>query len=121
MITSQTLKLPTKEITKGDTFFEVYTFTDDNDQPIDLTVYDDIKMDIRRGLNERSALIYSASLDNGEIIIIDINTLSIEIPKTETVNWRGGDYHRDVRFFYGATIQTFLAGHIKVRENITIA
>lgn len=120
MITTQTLRLSTKETTRGDTFFEVYTFFGDDDTPIDLTTFSQIKMDIRRGLNERSTLIHSASLDNGEIKINSTNTLRIEIPQSETSDWRGGDYYRDVRFSKNGTTQTFLAGAIKVRDNITM-
>ncbi len=121
MINTQTLRLDSKLITKGDTFKEVFSFFDEDDNPINLTTYNEIKMDIRSGLSARSELIYSASLGTGEIIISGTNNniLEITIPSSETVVWKRGDYNRDVRFIDDDTVDTLLWGIIKIRENIT--
>jgi len=45
MIITETLQLPTLEVVKSDTFFETYSVFNEDDEPVDLSVYGVIKMD----------------------------------------------------------------------------
>ncbi len=123
MIITQTLRLPTLEIVKGNTYFETYTITDDDDNPVDLSGYDLIKMDIRTGLTANTKLLHSSSLENGEITVSgDFNEIiTFKIDPAITKEWNAGTYHRDV-FFVDDVAEmstTLLKGKIIVINNIT--
>jgi hypothetical protein len=112
-------KLEKYQITIGDTFEETFLFTDEDDNQIDLTVYEEIQMDIRKGTNVNQDLIYSATLSGGDITVLNINQLDIEISATETATWTTGTYYRDIKFTDGTKVKTMVYGQVIIRENIT--
>ncbi len=123
MIITQTLRLPTLEVVKANTYFETYTITDDEDNPVDLSSYDIIKMDIRSGLTANTKLLHTSSLENGDITISgDFNeVLTIKIDPAITKEWNAGTYHRDILFVNDTAnlSTTLLQGKIIVINNIT--
>jgi len=123
MIITQTLRLPTLEVVKANTYFETYTITDDEDNPVDLSSYDTIKMDIRSGLTANTKLLHTSSLENGDITISgDFNeVLTIKIDPAITKEWNAGTYHRDILFVNDTAnlSTTLLQGKIIVINNIT--
>lgn len=115
--------LSTKTIIRGDTFSELlvfYTLVDETETPIDLTIYDNIKMELRRGTNRRTMLIGTFTIGDGLTIGGDNNNeLVINYPTTITDELSTGKYYRDIRFVSGSDVQTLLEGVIIVTENIT--
>ena len=141
--------LPDRILIKGDTFKQALTFTklvDDVTEPIDLSVYTDIRMDVRDAPSQSATKFITVSLGNGITISGDDNNiLLIEIPSTETeklittfnqfdvnsVNRSSATlqnsrklqeysyYYRDIRFIIGSDISTKLNGKLLVLNNIT--
>jgi hypothetical protein len=137
-----------EDLIKGDTFnesMEFYTLIDDVNTPFDLTVYSDIRMDVRDNPYESANRFISLSLGNGiSIGGDDNNVLIIELSeedtdklvtnynqfatnpsnKTSTLQTSGYKkleyfYFRDIRFVIGASVSTKLNGRYKVTNNIT--
>jgi len=116
--------LTTKKIIRGDTFSELLVFNTIDasavETPIDLTIYDDIVMDLRKGISRRAPLIESFSIGNNILITGDDNNeLSILYPAETTDQMGAGNYYRDIRFVTGNEVKTYLYGIISVNENIT--
>lgn len=112
-------KLNKYYITQGDTYSETFLFNDEDDNKIDLTLYDEIEMDIRQGADSNRTLLYSASLTSGEFSVTNVNELNVLISNTITEDWKGGTYYRDIKFTKGTTVDTYVYGEIIVREKIT--
>lgn len=133
-------KLEQVEFVKGDYYIESFAFYEDEEEtvPVDLTVYDEIYMDIRIQPKESSKRILRLSLGNGISITGDNNNiLTIEIESdnsrlfnssfyqlnvsTGTLVQRAasGIYYRDIRFIINDVVFTMLNGKIKIISNIT--
>ncbi len=137
-----------EDLIKGDSFnesIEFYTLIDDVNTPFDLTVYSDIRMDVRDNPYESANRFISLSLGNGiSIGGDDNNVLIIELSekdtdklvtnynqfatnpsnKTSTLQTSGYKkleyfYFRDIRFIIGGSVSTKLNGRYKVTNNIT--
>lgn len=107
--------------TKGDTYIEQWFITDDDDVPYDLSIYDNIIMDIRYGISNESRLLYSLSLENGAITINgdDNNIIIFRIEKEYTKDFATGIFFRDIKFIKGDDVKTLLKGKIEIRKNIS--
>lgn len=133
-------KLDQVEFVRGDYFTESFAFYEDEEEttPIDLTVYDEIYMDIRVEPKESSKRILRLSLGNGisitgddnEILMIEIESDNSELfsssfyqfnNSTGTLAQRtvSGIYYRDIRFIINDVVFTMLSGKIKIISNIT--
>jgi len=137
--------LPLVEIIRGDDFTETLTFeytdiVEDNqgvehevDLPYDLTIYDNIVMDVRRKSKEDSDVVLTLELGSG-LTVTNTNKLIIHIDHNNSNNF-GGDYYqftspitalqsskyyyRDIRFVKDNVVTTLLKGTYKVKHNIT--
>lgn len=133
-------KLDQVEFVRGDYYVESFAFYEDEEEttPIDLTVYDEIYMDIRVEPKESSKRILRLSLgngisitgDNNEILMIEIESDNSELfsssfyqlnMSTGTLAQRtaSGIYYRDIRFIINDVVFTMLNGKIKIISNIT--
>lgn len=107
-------------LTKGDTYEESWYLTDDDDIPYDLSIYDDIVMDIRFGISNESRLLASLSLGNGITIDgLNNNILLFNIDSDITKDFSTGVFYRDIRFIENGKVQTFLKGKVEIRKNIS--
>lgn len=131
-------ELPIVEIVRGDDFTELLTFEyvdNDVNLPFDLTVYDDIIMDVRRKGKEDADIMFTLSLGNGLTVGgDDDNELTIYIDHTNS-NKFIADYsnftttygvptpvkyhYRDIRFVTGGIVTTLLKGTYKIKHNVT--
>ena len=115
----ETATLKPYKITKGGTYKEVFTLNF-NGEPLDLTAYTGIKMDIRKGEDESAELLHSVSLGDGiEVSGENNNILTITISKTITKEWERDQYYRDIAFTDAEGTYYFLEGIVAVRKNIT--
>jgi hypothetical protein len=137
-----------EDLIKGDTFneaIEFYTLIDDVNEPFDLTVYSDIRMDVRDNPYESANRFISLNLGKGiSIGGEDNNILIIELSKDDTdklvTNYNQFAtnpsnkastlqtsgykkleyfYFRDIRFVLGDAVDTKLNGRYRVINNIT--
>lgn len=109
--------LSTYHLTRGNTYKEILQFSA-NGQPVDLTQFTAIKMDIRAAQNPDSQLLKSVQLGQG--IEVEANTLTITIDATETRQWAPGTWFRDlVVQTPTGEVYTWAQGHIAVLSNIT--
>jgi len=134
-----------EELIKGDTKSEVMYFYTLVNTPFDLTVYSDIRLDVRNNPYESAARFISLSLGNGiSIGGDDNNVLIIELSKNDTnklitnhnqfssnpfnktstsqsstIRRLEYFYFRDIRFIIGDSVSTKLNGRYKVINNIT--
>lgn len=117
----RTGELNTKYLTRGDTYKEVLQFTS-NKTPMELSLFTDIRMDIRDGKTTKSPLLYSVSLGDGiEIHSTDDSVLIITIDKSETTKWSSKQYYRDIKFTTSEDEEyTYARGSIQVYENKTL-
>lgn len=137
-------ELPLVELIRGDYKAESMEFQDALGAAYDLTIYDDIIMDVRDNPYEDANLVFSISLGNGitiggnnnELLIIEItsdnsvkfvtdyNQFSKNPTKlytlTQNVNLNKPIYFfRDIRFIIDGKIVTNLNGKYKVINNIS--
>lgn len=103
---------------QGDNWMWTATFLDDEDQPIDLTVYTDIQMQIRK--KPGSIVIAEAFLNAGNFSIIgtDNNILSLDecvLPGDVT-----GVYQFDVELINAGLVETVIRGTVNILPEITI-
>lgn len=109
-------KLNTYNITRNDSYVEAMKFIDgETGNPIDLTTYDEIKMDLRYSPQSGGRL-----LSSGFTFTIHGDDNNILLIENEETDWSSGKYHRDIKFIKGNLIETLLEGDVQVRENITI-
>ena len=110
-------------LTRGDTFYRIFSFTlrtPEGREPINLTEYPVISIDIRKGITKKGELMASLSLFNGGITITGDNNNILELLYFDTENWKGGDYFYDIRFTDNTNKTfTYSWGKLIVRENIT--
>ncbi len=140
-------ELPVIEFIRGDSYTEMLTFEyteivlDDEDNefevdfPYDLTVYEDIVMDVRRKAKEDSDLMFTLSLSSGLTIDGDYNNkLLIHISNENSNNFVADYsqfpipataipstrvYYRDIRFVLDGNVSTLLKGTYKITHNVT--
>ena len=137
-------ELPLVEIIRGDYRAEPIEFQNALEAPYDLTIYDDIIMDVRDNPYEDANLVFSLSLGNGitiggddnELLIIEISSENSEkfitdytqfsknptklYTLTQNVNLSKPVYFfRDIRFIIDGKVVTNLNGKYKVINNIS--
>ncbi len=141
--------LPDRELVRGDTFTLTLTFNKNIDgviTPIDLTVYDDIKIEVRNNPNRDADKFITVSLNDGVVVSgNDNNTLIITMSKDQTdtlvtntnqfvpnnstyttptlqsrrIRQEFSYYFMDIRFVIGQVVSTKLNGRLIVINNIT--
>ena len=103
-------------ITRGNDLIKTYTFTTQN-AALDLTVYQTIKADLRKGLTRKSELIKSINLLDGiDILGVNNNVLRLDFGKIDI----SGELWFDVELELDGVNTTFGFGKVEVRENITV-
>lgn len=111
--------LDTIIITRKTSFKETLTFLQGpDDDPYNLLVFDEIKMDVRRSPNRNSELVFSGSTSTGELTVLD-NILEVRFTPDKT-DVKAGEYYRDFRFRDGSDEFVICSGKVKVLENITV-
>lgn len=103
---------------QGDNWAWTATFVDDADDPIDLTIYDDVQMEIRK--KPGSTVIASAYLTGNDFSIIgtDNNVLSLDtcyIPDDVQ-----GVYQFDVQLVLAGQVETVIRGTLNILPEITV-
>lgn len=103
---------------QGDNWAWTATFVDDADDPIDLTIYDDVQMEIRK--KPGSTVIASAYLTGNDFSIIgtDSNVLSLDtcyIPDDVQ-----GVYQFDVQLVLAGQVETVIRGTLNILPEITV-
>jgi hypothetical protein len=106
-----------KEATQGDKWAWTMRFVNDDETPIDLTIYDEIQMEIRK--KPGSEVIASGTLTGGEFAVIgeDDNVLSLE--DVQIPDNAKGLYRFDVEFIATGIHETLLRGTLNIIEQIT--
>ena len=105
------------QVVQGDNWAWTATFADDADDPIDLSVYDDIQMEIRK--KPGAEVIADAFLTNNGFSLIgtDSNILSLDecyIPTDVQ-----GVYQFDVQFILAGNAETLIRGTVNILPEIT--
>jgi hypothetical protein len=103
---------------QGDKWAWTAAFTNDDDTPYDLTVYDEIQMQIRK--KPGMEVIASGSLGGGEFAVIgeDDNVLSLEdVQIPDDVK---GLYMFDVEFIATGIHETLIRGSVNIVDQITV-
>ena len=103
---------------QGDNWMWSATFLDDADDPIDLTVYSDVKMQVRK--KPGTTVVAEASLSGNGFSIIgaDNNVLSLDeciLPEDVT-----GIYQFDVELNTAGLGETVIRGTVNILPEITI-
>jgi hypothetical protein len=104
---------------KNDTFNQTVQFTDDQNQPVNLSVYDSARMQLKENENTDSLLEFSSTglthninLSGSTIGIITISsTVPLDIPAYS--------YRYDLQFSNGSVFETIAKGKFKVIQDIT--
>jgi len=86
-------------------------------EPLDLRVYDEIKLAIKSGVNE---IVTTLTLEDGlSVIGEDFNILEVFFSQDLTEVLKTRIYNYDILFINDAVNQYFLKGEIKVTNTIT--
>jgi len=100
----------------GDILNQTFTFTNADNTPIDLTIYDDIVMQVRKKPGE--AIESSGSLGDSDFSIGGVGnnelTINLQMPLVS------GTYQYDIEFIGQGIRETKIGGYIYVRPQITI-
>ena len=102
---------------QGDKWAWSATFTNDDNTPYDLSIYDEIQMQIRK--KPGSEVIASGTLTGGEFAIAgeDQNILSLE--NVDLPSDAKGVYQFDVEFLAEDVHETLIRGTVTILEQIT--
>lgn len=137
-------ELPLVELIRGDYKQESMEFQNSDETPYDLTVYNNIVMDVRDNPYEDANLVFSISLgngitiggDNNELLIIEISSDNSEKFITAYTQFNKNPsklytlsknvdlnmptyFFRDIRFIIDDKVVTTLNGKYKVINNIS--
>ncbi len=133
-------KIKNIKIVRGDSTSRVLRFMVKNDQgvliPFDLSVFDKIIADVRKGITENEPLIFSLSTPNEGLEIVPwpsdesesesesselvYDTLLINFDSDKTILFKtAGKYYADFRFLIETQVITQLHVIIEVTYNIT--
>lgn len=122
-------KLPTLKIVRGSQKLVSYRFdyTDVNDEThhLDLSLYDDIRIDVRRSENPYGPVIFQLSLGDGLSITdypetTDKSVLNIHFESKKTDNFEAdGDYYFDIFVITGENGVHIAKAKIRVEYNKT--
>lgn len=122
-------KLPTLKIVRGSQKLVSYRFdyTDVNDEThhLDLSLYDDIRIDVRRSENPYGPVIFQLALNDGLSITdypetTDKSVLNIHFESKKTDNFEAdGDYYFDIFVITGENGVHIAKAKIRVEFNKT--
>jgi hypothetical protein len=122
-------KLPTLKIVRGSQTLVSYRFdyTDVNDEThhLDLSLYDDIRIDVRRSENPYGPVIFQLALNDGLSITdypetTDKSVLNIHFESKKTDNFEAdGDYYFDIFVITGENGVHIAKAKIRVEYNKT--
>lgn len=115
--------LPTREFTQGNTFRRVLVFSQNVNgvlQPLNLTTFLDIRMDLRKGPNEKSELVKTFLIGDGLLITgVGLNHLVMDF-RVVTNTIAPGSYFFDLPFTAALNEeQTKIKGQVNVLSRIT--
>ena len=100
-------------ITKGDKISLKYDLTLDG-QPYDLEQFDNILIEVREGLTDRTTLVEKLELGDG--ISVSGNELTMQI---DTTGWPVKVLYADARFELDGDLDTLFKMILNIRQNIT--
>jgi hypothetical protein len=122
-------KLPTLKIVRGSQKLVSYRFdytdVDDMIYNLDLSLYDDIRIDVRRSENPYGPVIFQMALNDGLSITdypetTDKSVLNIHFESKKTDNFEAdGDYYYDIFVITGENGVHIAKGKIRVEFNKT--
>ena len=102
---------------QGDNWAWTATFVDDADDPIDLTIYDDIQMEIRK--KPGAEVIADAFLTNNGFSVIGANDNVLSLDECFIPTDVQGVYQFDVQFITSGNAETLLRGTLNILPEIT--
>jgi hypothetical protein len=123
-------RLNTINITRSSAAMEAFSFTytepagdsgDDVETALDLSQYDDVRMQVRNGESYEADLVYTLDLTDGITIAGDDNEqLNLEHSSNHTELFEAdGEYWRDIMLVVGDESFIVARGKINVQFNIT--
>lgn len=122
-------KLPTLKIVRGSqklvSYRFAYTDVDDETHLLDLSLYDDIRIDVRRSENPYGPVIFQLALNDGLSITdypetTDKSVLNIHFESKKTDNFEAdGDYYFDIFVITGENGVHIAKAKIRVEYNKT--
>ena len=102
------------EVTQGEDLEVTLEITDGDNNPINLTLFDEIKMDVRESYNVNRTPLFSIDLDSGFIISGEFFNLLKFILGEQFYASQKVEWVYDVRFRLGTKKPRYLMGAIKV-------
>jgi hypothetical protein len=101
---------------EGMVWNQEFIFSDDLDDPIDLSQYDEIHLQCRK--KKGDPVIFEAKLTTGEFVVSGVDndklTINVQIP-----NDCQGNYHYDTDFIGDSANDPYLYGQIVIKYQIT--
>ena len=103
------------KVVSGDILSKTMTFKNDDLTPYDLSIYTEIKMEVRKKGGE--PVVASGTLTDGDFVVsgLDNNILDFNIQMPELV----GLYKYDIEFSGVGIKETLIRGQINLLEQIT--
>lgn len=88
--------------------------------PIDLRLYDSIRMDIKKRTEVEMPVVKSLAVGSGlEIIGADFNVLQISFDR-DFINVNDIQYIYDILFREGADFKTLIGGFVNIKNTVTL-
>lgn len=104
---------------QGSTFSLQTTFTDDSDQPINLTGYT-ARMQVRRNPTSTDDPVVELTTENSRIVLGGAaGTVTFQITAADTAALPVGHYFYDVELVNGAVVTPYLEGEFEIKANVT--
>jgi hypothetical protein len=105
---------------RNDTFSLELSFKDDTGADIDLSLYSDFKMEVRRHDRKTGTPTLRLTKLTGEINGLSNGQMTV-VAVASTMNISGGDYVYDLQATtVGGEVYTWLRGFFKINEDVTI-
>lgn len=103
------------KVVSGDILSRVLTFTNEDTTPYDLSIYTEIKMEVRK--NSGDTVVASGTLTDGDFVVSGVsnNVLDMNIQMPTLV----GLYKYDIEFSGVGIKETLIRGQINLLEQIT--
>lgn len=105
---------------RNDTFSLELSFSDDTGAAVDLTVYSNFSMEVRKHDRKTGSATLKFTKLTNQIVGLSNGTMTVTGPAA-TMNVSGGDYVYDLQATtIGGEVYTWLRGKFVVNEDITI-
>lgn len=103
------------KVVANDILSRTLTFKNEDDTPYDISIYTEIKMQVRK--NTGTEILASGTLTDGDFVIsgVDNNVLEMSIQMPDVV----GLYKYDIEFSGTGIRETLIRGQINILEQIT--